>query len=149
MIANVQANEQLTIRADHRSEHDHETRHTVGGADFLRREHTHDGRIHGRQHDAGADALDDSSGKHQRERRRHCGKQGTDEEAGERDQHEGLRLDPLEQEAHAWQHDADGEHVADDHPLCDAGGDVERVAQIRQCDVHGRFGQHAQKRADV
>ena len=41
------------------------------------------------------------------------------------------------------------DHDADDHPLRGAGGDVERAAQVRQRDVHGRFGQHAQERADI
>ena len=101
------------------------------------------------QHDAGADALHDSAGEQHGETGGHGAYQGTDEEAGQREQHERFGFDPFEHETHARQHHANGQHIADDHPLCGTGGYGELVHQIRQGDVHGCLGQHAEKCADV
>ena len=135
--------------ADDRREHDHQAGHAVGGTDFVGREDAHDGRVHGGQHDAGADALHDSAGEQHGETGGHGAYQGTDEEAGQREQHERFGFDPFEHETHARQHHANGQHIADDHPLCGTGGYGELVHQIRQGDVHGCLGQHAEKCADV
>ena len=95
------------------------------------------------QHDAGADALHDSAGEQHGETGGHGAYQGTDEEAGQREQHERFGFDPFEHATHARQHHANGQHITNDHLLCGAGGYGELVHQIRQGDVHGCLGQHA------